>query len=62
METFKQRLKMSIIHAIIFLILYIPFNFIANDAWIDQKVLLLVGVVGLLYGFIIHPYIVKGRK
>ena len=62
METFKQRLKVSFIHVIIFLIIYIPYNFIANSALIDNKVLMLVGIAGLIYGFIINPYIVNERS
>lgn len=61
METFKQRFKASFIHVIIFLIIYIPYNFIADNALIDKKVLMLVVVVGLIYGFIINPYIVNER-
>ncbi|PIC85122.1 hypothetical protein CSV72_15135 [Sporosarcina sp. P20a] len=62
MEIFKQRIKSSFFYVIIFLAIYIPYNFIAYNALIEKEVLMLVVPMGLIYNFIIIPYIVNERS
>lgn len=61
MEIFKQRIKSSFFYVIIFLAIYIPYNFIANNVLIEKEVLMLAISTGLIHNFIIIPYIVNER-